>query len=155
MNVEAELFRARIVRTVDRLVALSVSLTDELVCTPPPIAASNSLAVIVTHVLANLEENVCAVIDGEAVTRFRDDEFTTPIKTAVEIEDAWKTLRPRVEAAIAGLAAEDMAADRNHPRRGAVSVREVLMVVMAHAALHEGHAEVTRDYLLAMGSSPN
>ena len=140
----------RIIRTVDRLLAMVEPLTDDQARWTPSIPGWNSLAVIVTHVLANLEENVCAVIGGETVTRFREDEFYSPINSAVGLVEAWRALRPRIAATIDSLESVDMPAERSHPRRGAVSVREALMVVMAHAALHEGHAEMTWDFLLTI-----
>ncbi|MCB0140064.1 MAG: DUF664 domain-containing protein, partial [Caldilineaceae bacterium] len=42
-----------------------------------------------------------------------------------------------------------------HPRRGQMSGRAILMVVMRHAAEHMGHAELTRDLLYANLPAPN
>ena len=36
-----------------------------------------------------------------------------------------------------------------HPRRGQMSGRAILMVVIRHAAEHMGHAELTRDLIRA------
>ena len=36
----------------------------------------------------------------------------------------------------------------NHPRRGAICGREVLLVVATHVTEHMGHAQLTRDLVI-------
>jgi hypothetical protein len=46
-----------------------------------------------------------------------------------------------------------LGATYRHPRRGAISGREILIVVARHAAEHLGQAELTRDLWKARQST--
>ncbi len=151
MNEEAALFERRILRAIDRVVGSMDLLTAEQIAWRPPIAGWNSMAAIVRHLLGNVEQNICGVIGGEAVNRAREAEFEPTIETAAELRAAWGALRPRVSAAILGLGVSEMVARRKHSWRGEISIREILLVVVAHVGQHEGHAELTRDVLIAQG----
>lgn len=151
MNEEARLFAERIGRAIDRVVAATDTLTPAQVSWQPTLTGWNSLSGIVAHVLANAEENICGVIGGEITERDRESEFAPSGDSAAQLVARWQRLRPRLDSRIGSLTAEDLGAARVHPRRGQITVREVLIVVVGHVGLHEGHAELTRDYVLAQG----
>lgn len=150
-NPEADLYSERITRAIGRVIASVDLLTAEQVLWQPPIAGWNNMAAILWHLLANVEDNICGVIGGDEMARHRDEEFDPPIETAGQLRDRWFALEPRVRAVLANLGADEMGATRKHRWRGEITVREVLMVVVAHVGQHEGHAQMTRDYLLARG----
>ena len=151
MNGEAELFSERILRAIDRVVGSMDLLTAAQITWVPPVPGWNSMAAIVTHLLGNVEQNICGVIGGEPVERDREAEFTPHIETAAELREQWAELRGRVAVVIGALTVAEMGELRKHSWRGEITVREVLLIVVAHVGQHEGHAQMTRDYLLWQG----
>ncbi len=138
----------RILRCVDRILSLGDGLTEEQLGEKPDVAGWNSLASIARHVMANAEENILGVAGGQAVLRTREYEFVdNSSRTAAELQEHWRDLRRRLEAYFATLTLEALDDIREHRRRGRVTVLELLLVVLRHAAEHEGHAQMTRDYI--------
>lgn len=148
---EAELFASRLLRAMDRLVGTMDLLTPEQVAWQPPIPGWNSMATIVFHMTENLRENILGVVGGEERTRDREAEFREHLEAPAELREGWQALRPRAKAVLSRLSARDLDATRAHPRRGEITVREILLVMIAHVGQHEGHAQMTRDFLLASG----
>jgi hypothetical protein len=134
-----------ILSSLDRLLSVAHSLDWEGLQWRPPAPQANSVAVLVRHTLGNAEENLLMVLCGQPFARQRDAEFADRSMTVDELASQWHDLRPRLEVALADLAAEEMTRLRAHPRRGSVSGRDVLIVVARHAAEHLGQAELTRD----------
>ncbi len=134
-------------RSLDRLVALSLDLTEAERVARPPVEGANSVATLVGHTLANAEENLLGTLGGLDVRYEREADFDAPISDAVAIAARWGDLRARIAAVIAGLDDAAVLAARVHPRRGEVTGLEVLVVVARHAAEHLAHAELTRDWL--------
>jgi hypothetical protein len=58
-------------------------------------------------------------------------------------------LRERVAKSFEALTREDLDGARQHPRRGIISGRDVLIVVARHTAEHWGEAQLTRSLLKA------
>ena len=139
----------RILRCIDRVVALGDGLTDERLSAAPGIPGWNSLASIAWHVMANADENILGVARARTVERDRESEFVeNTTRTARELRARWADLRPRLEAYFATLGPVELDRAREHSRRGTVTVLELLLVVLRHAAEHEGHAQMTRDYVM-------
>ena len=79
-------------------------------------------------------------------------ETATPSSAASEptsaaIEERWASLRERLPSALAKLEPAALDATFEHPRRGAQSGRQLLLGAAQHAAVHLGHAQLTRDLL--------
>jgi DinB superfamily len=111
---------------------------------------TNSLFILATHTVANTEENVLATLGGEPLRREREAEFQAYGGTASEpSRQRWALLRRRIEAALADLPPGALDTMRQHPRRGPLSGREILIVVARHAAEQLGQAELTRDLMKA------
>lgn len=138
-------------RALDRLVASMELLTMEQAHWRPPAPKSNSVAGLVCHMLANVEENVLSVIAGGPGGRDRETEFTAAGRTTEELTQQWLSLRAKVVTALAALTADDLGAARTHAWRGEITVREVLLVVLRHTGEHEGQAQLTRDLVLSLG----
>lgn len=142
-------FRRFIVGTIDALVgALAGPAGDELDWRPQA-PATNSLDAIAMHVLGNAEDNLLGTLCGQAIVRDRPAEFAARGTSAGDVRARWAALRRQVDVAFAALPPGDLGRERRHPRRGALSGRESLLVVARHAAEHWGEAQLTRSLLQA------
>ena len=115
----------------------------------PPASDANSVYTLAVHALGNTEHRLLAVLCGLDVERDREAEFASAGGSATAIQDEWRTLRARVEAAVDRLTEADLARTRQHPIRGEITGLDVLIVVARHMAEHAGQAELTRDLALA------
>jgi hypothetical protein len=145
---EVGAFWRYIASSLDRLVDLARTIDPGGLHWFPPAEATNSVAVLVVHTLGNAEENILETLCGHHVGRDRSDEFVERPYNGAELHEVWQTLRPHLEAALTELTVADLDSDKSHPRRGAISGRDVLIVVARHAAEHLGQAELTRDLWL-------
>jgi DinB family protein len=136
-------------RVVDRLVEILDGLTEAELNWHPPAPETNSLFVLATHTIANTEDNILATLCGEPLRRERAAEFQAYGTTFEPLRQRWAFLRRRIEAALADLPPSALDGMRQHPRRGPVTAREILLVVARHAAEHLGQAELTRDLMRA------
>lgn len=154
IHPEVELFWNYITGLVDRIIACLDGLEgDDL--SWKPLDNANSLYVLATHTMGNVEENLLKILCGQEVRRVRAEEFLAQGDTAEPVRQRWHDLRERVHAALAQLPPGELERKRQHPHRGQITGREVMMVVMRHAAEHTGHAEMTRDLLfVARGKTP-
>lgn len=143
---EVDLYWRRISKTVDELVACLEGLDGDSL-NRSPLDDANSLYVLATHTMGNVRHNVLHVVCGLPITRDRDAEFVATGASATEIEARWNALKVQVAEAIEDLPDADLDRDRQHPHRGAITGREVLVVVAGHAAEHYGQAQLTRDLL--------
>lgn len=143
-----------IARSIDRLMACLAELNeDELNWKPLP--TGNSLFVLATHTLGNTEENVLGVLCDEPIVRQRSAEFAAYGASFVTAEQAWHTLQERIETSLHALSPDKLDAVCEHPRRGEITGREVLLIVARHCAEHLGQAELTRQLLLAESELPS
>ena len=150
---EIAIFYRYIASSLDRMAAIVAELDEAELSWRPSADGANSIRVLAVHTYGNAEENLLGLLGGENVRRDRDAEFLAAAGDGPELEQHWRSLRSRIEPALDGLDAEALDRLYIHPRRGAVSGREVLLVVARHAAEHLGQAELTRDLLLRAQSS--
>lgn len=144
---EPLIFWRYIASSLDRLVACLDGLDVECLNWRPSAADTNSLYALVTHTLGNAEENILEVLCGQAVGRDRAREFATQGADPILVSARWQDLRSRLEAGLTQLPSGGLDVTYTHPRRGALTGREILIVVARHAAEHLGQAELTRDLL--------
>jgi hypothetical protein len=147
---EAGTYWRYISSSLDRLVALA--LDGEGMVWRPPAPNANSIAGLAIHTLGNAEENLLETLCGQPRRQDRSDEFSRQMSRD-ELGARWDDLRARLEAALSELPDSALDEDRNHPRRGVISGRDVLIVVARHAAEHLGQAELTRDLWQAQHST--
>ena len=140
---------AYIARSVDRIVGCLDEVDSAGLNWRPPAPGANSLATLATHILGNLNEVVLGVVGGALVNRDRDAEFAVTVDSAESIRRQWLTLRHQIDVALAALPPNALELTYQHPRRGALTGLDVLVVVARHAAEHMGQAELTRDLYLA------
>ena len=103
--------------------------------------------------LANVEENVLGTLCGRHVECDREAEFGPEAVTVATSTARWALLRAEMHAALDLLDGEALAAAIDHPRRGRLSGREVLLVAARHASEHAGEAELTRNLVRAAAVS--
>lgn len=145
---QVALLTDRILRCIDRVAALTDGLSDQRVSAVPGIPGWNSLGAISWHVMANAEENLLGIVAGRPVLRDREYEFVDNAQRGrIAIVERWEVLRMDLRLLFDSLTPDRMDYLRFHPRRGQVSVLELLLVVFRHAAEHEGHAQMTRDFV--------
>jgi uncharacterized damage-inducible protein DinB len=143
---ELDYFWGFISRSIERIIACLDGLSEEEM-NWRPIENANSLYVLVTHTLGNVEENILGLLCGQTVHRIRDEEFAARGRSMETILVKWRDLQGRIILGLQDLPEGELEHKREHPRRGQLSGREVLIVVARHAAEHMGQAELTRDLL--------
>ena len=99
--------------------------------------------------MGNVRHNILNGLCELPVTRDRDAEFTVRGDSAVEIEARWNELKDRISEAIQELPPAELDREKDHPHRGIITGRELLIVVARHAAEHYGQAQLTRDLVKA------
>jgi hypothetical protein len=146
---ESLLFWRYIASSLDRLVALIDGVSASDLDWRPPAPGANSLYVLAMHTLGNAEENLLETLGGQPIGRDREAEFAAQGGSAETIVARWQALRPRLAEALAKLPVGALDAPYPHPRRGAITGRDILIVVARHSAEHLGQAELTHDLLRA------
>jgi hypothetical protein len=149
VNREAEMYLGFISRSLERVVATLDGLDAAALAWRPAAEDANCLLAIASHALVNAEDNVLGAVCGEQVRRERVGEFVAAGLTAEQVRERWEALHKRMSAAMGELKARDLTAEREHPRRGRLTGRAVLIVAARHAAEHQGEAELTRHLLEA------
>ncbi|HWE63434.1 MAG TPA: DinB family protein [Chloroflexota bacterium] len=149
MTTESTVLAQQIDGVLERIVGCLDGLDAEALNWRPPAPDTNSLYVIVTHVLGNAEECILEILAGRSVGRQREQEFLAQGTTAQAIAERWQRLRPELQEAMSALSAEDVERQYQHPRRGEITGRAVLLLVLKHASEHLGEAQLTRALALA------
>ena len=145
---EIDLFWEKIGNTVDELVGCLEGLDSDALDWRPLDDAS-SLYALATHTIGNVRHSFLSVLCGLPVTRERDAEFMVSGGSAAEIDARWNELTVQISDAIEELPATELDREWEHPRRGSINGRELLIVVARHAAEHYGQARLTRDLVKA------
>lgn len=116
-----------------------------------PIAGANSIAVLVTHLLAS-ELDWLGTAAGRSVTRNRDAEFEVRNREAAALASQVEACGRQVPELIDWAFDAGLETVRQHARTGRpVSVAYCLLHSIAHTAEHVGHVELTRQ-LVASGA---
>lgn len=147
-NREIASFWRFITSAIDRLIVCLDGL-DQTELNWRPLPDANSLYVLAIHTLANTEENILGTLCGQAIKRNRPAEFMAQADSAETVRQQWQLLRERLQAALVELSPAELDREREHPRRGLLTGREVLLVVARHITEHMGQAQLTLDLLRA------
>ena|SRR5690554_4814706 len=110
---------------------------------------TSSVYVLAVHTMANAEQTVLSMLDGQDRPRDRDAEFAAVGESRDWVDERWAKLKPELQTAMAEFTAEHLDKEYEHPRRGKMNGWEALVMVVTHANEHVGHAELTRDLLAA------
>ena len=161
MDPELESIRRRLFRDIDR-VAESLDGLDDAQIAWKPLGTGSSLIVLITHVVGSAQNTVVQLV-GEESLRDRDSEFLAPW-TAQSVRGEVEAAKARISAALDRLDLRTLDTEHAPPRTssrpltvpavstqsaGAKTSRDFLLQMIAHAAEHAGHAELTRDLVRA------
>ena len=150
---EIDVYWREIRNTVDELVGCLDGLDGDSL-NWSPLGDANSLYVLATHAMGNVRHNMLNVLCGLPVARDRDAEFVAVGGSSEEIEASWSRLKGEISDALQGLSPAELDREKDHPHRGTITGRKVLIVVACHAAEHFGQAQLTRDLVKSQLSGP-
>lgn len=153
MSPESAAFADPIIDAIARIIRCTEGMDTEGLNWRPPAPETNSLAVLATHTMATVEETVCGVLGGQPVPRDREAEFAARVDAAAPLLARWQTLQGRLRETLTSQPPDALNRTVNHPRRGPMSGRHLLITIAQHAAEHAGHAELTRDLYRASQSA--
>lgn len=106
--------------------------------------ATNSLAVMATHVAGAEHFWVAEVIGQQPPTRVRAEEFTTQADGAGELLERLTAVGRETREVLASLDEATLGATRD-VGENTVPVRWAILHVIDHTALHLGHMQLTRQ----------
>jgi uncharacterized damage-inducible protein DinB len=104
--------------------------------------ATNSLAVLATHVAGAEHFWIGEVVGGQPATRDRDAEFATEASDAASLVGLLAQVGAETREVFAALNADDLGGTRR-ARERTVPVRWCILHVIDHTALHLGHMQLT------------
>ena len=160
MNAELSLYVDELHRLFDRLEATIGGLDERALNWRPQVAEPNSIFVLATHILVNAEGWILCIACGQRIARDREAEFLASGKDASPLIDKARELTKRIDAALAALPEGALDEQRDPAQalwgvgtRHPVSVREAIMHVIEHAAMHLGHIDMVKELAKAEGAS--
>jgi hypothetical protein len=144
------------IRSILRRVCASLEgLSEAQLNWRPPVAGANSAYAIAAHTFGNARAWVLGIACGQPMGRDRPAEFQASGRDAAGFIADAALLSEEVESALSRLTSSDL--DRRlvppavlwgegEPQE--ISVRDALLQVVEHAALHLGQLQITRDLAL-------
>ncbi len=145
-STEIESLWNYIKRSIDRIFSCLEGL-DEEDLNWRPLRNANSLYILATHVIANVESNILGVLCGLEISRNRDNEFKARGSSAEPLKQRWYELQGKISMNLSELPPGALDKEYIHPRLGKITGRDNFIVIARHIAEHVGHAELTRDLL--------
>lgn len=145
-DTEIETYWSFIRRSIDRIFSCLEGL-DEEGLNWRPLHNANSLYVLATHVMANVESNILGVLCGLEILRNRDDEFKARGSSNEFLQKKWHDLQQKISISLSKLPPGALNQEYVHPRLGKITGHYHFIVIARHIAEHVGHAELTRDLL--------
>ena len=151
MNADA--FRSQVIgefwsnleTSLDRLEAVMADCSIDELNWRPPAPDTNSMYVLGVHSLGHLRQGILGVLGEGSQERDRDAEFravATP--DTVPIPD-WGPTRVAMQEVLRGLGPEVLDRVFSPEHRAPMTGMALMLLMTRHTALHEGHAELTRD----------
>lgn len=145
-DTEIETYWSFIRRSVDRIFSCLEGLEGEDL-NWRPLHNANSLYVLATHVMANVESNILGILCGLEILRNRDDEFKARGSSSEPLQKKWRELQEKISISLSKLPPGVLEQEIVHPRIGRITGRDHFIVIARHIAEHVGHSELTRDLL--------
>jgi uncharacterized damage-inducible protein DinB len=111
-----------------------------------PAEGANSLAIIVYHTAGSERFWIGDNLAGEPSGRDRDAEFRLSGLAASELQARLDACLSYVQQVLGRLSLDDLATLRTLSDGRQITVAWILAHVLAHTAIHAGHAQVTRQW---------
>lgn len=150
MSNFGSVFASEMESVLDQLVRVIESVPAAALNEPLGVPETNTMFVIGWHTLGAVEHWVCGWAGGEPVQRDRDAEFRAT-GSITDLRARRDALVPRLHAVLGALPDARLPEISHHPS-GEITVGGALLRALDHAAQHLGHAEVTRQLVLARGA---
>lgn len=158
MDAEIEVYSRQTLSLLERVCACLEGLSESQLNWRPGLDGANSVYAIAAHTLGCARAWVLGIACGQAIGRDRPAEFGAAGSYA-ELTTATRELSAEIEASLAALPAAALAR-RLTPSQELwgenvayeISIREALIEVVEHAAIHLGQLQVTCD--LAVREAP-
>lgn len=147
-RTEREALLRGLQRPIEEILNCLDSLRGNEIDRKIPKETGNSVLGIAAHVIANTEENIIEHLGGTNVGRVRATEFEVLAATGDPVRDRWNELLPKILTVLGDLPGDGLDREIDHPDRGPITGREVLLVVVRHANEHLGEAQIVRDLLI-------
>ncbi len=109
-----------------------------------PVTDTNSIYVMVAHLVGSEAWWIHQIIGGTDVQRDRPAEFAASGDDLTALRERMTAVAQRSEAVLRGLSAADLSAMRD-TTLGKHNVRWCILHVVEHTARHSGHVELTRQ----------
>lgn len=146
-----EAFWNNLSTSLDRIEEVVADCSIEQLNWRPPAPETNSIYAIAVHSLGHLRQGIVGVLGEGSQERDRKAEFravATPEN--VPIPD-WDETRRLMESTLARLTPEVLERVYEPINRAPMTGLALMLLMTRHTALHEGHAELTRDLAKAAG----
>jgi hypothetical protein len=138
-------FWARLATSLDRIESVMADCTIEELNWRPPAPDTNSIYVIGVHALGHLRQCIIGVLGEGSQERDRDAEFRAVATPGNVPVPGWDATRHEMVAVLQGLGPEVLDRVYEPLYREPMTGMDLLFMMVRHTALHEGHAELTRD----------
>jgi hypothetical protein len=155
MDAEIECYSRQLRPLLERVCACLKGLTEAQLNWRPPIDESNSVYVIAAHTLGCARAWVLGIACGQPVERDRPAEFRASGHDAADLAAQARRLSDDMGGALAALSPAALHQRLVPPQSlwgegepEEISVREALVSMVWHTALHLGQLEITRDLAL-------
>lgn len=116
--------------------------------------ATNSLAVLASHIAGAEHYWIAEVIDRREPTRDRPGEFATRASAAADLVERLSAVGEESRSVLSGLTQSDLEGSRE-ARDRTVPVRWAILHVIDHTALHLGHMQLTYQLWMSGESGPS
>ncbi len=116
--------------------------------------ATNSLAVLATHIAGAEHFWIGEVVGGRPPTRDRDAEFTTQASDASDLVHLLEDTGAETREVFSALNESDLD-DTRQARGRTIPVRWCILHVIDHTALHLGHVQITYQLWMEGQSKPS
>jgi hypothetical protein len=146
-----ETFWKNLCASLDRIEDVVADCSIEQLNWRPPAPETNSIYVLAVHSLGHLRQGIIGVLGEGSQERVRDAEFRAVATTQNVPMPGWTETRQLMETTLARLGPDVLDRVYEPVNRAPMSGLALLMLMTRHTALHEGHAELTRDLAKAAG----
>jgi uncharacterized damage-inducible protein DinB len=144
MDAEARDLLAEIGRLRDTTRRLVERAGDAGVAWAPPVAETNSVGVIVTHMCGSERQWIHEYVGGQKIGRDRDSEFRKPVTSVAGLLKLLGDVGTATARVLEKETSQSLARSvTTHNPAIAKTARDCVLHSLSHQSVHVGHLEVT------------